>query len=125
MVHPGAFNGSRKEFLIGEKPKYHAAVAGGSAKDVLADIQRRYFKRFPIDLPHNEEPSPEHLALVDDSKPDSELQVPDKEKLSPEEYKEQMEKREVRRKLVTFRKEVMWFKRFFIQSTVANSTSSK
>ena len=80
MVHSGAFNGSRKEFLIGEKSKYHAAVAGGFVKDAIADIQRRYFKRFSIDVPHNEEPSPEHLASVDDSEPDPEPQVLDKEK---------------------------------------------
>jgi hypothetical protein len=109
MVHPGAFQVSRKEFLIGEKPKYCAAVAGGFIKDAIADIQRRYFKRFPIDVPHSEEPSPEHLASVDDSEPDPGPLVPDKEKLSPEKYKEQMEKLEARRKLVTLRKDVMWF----------------
>jgi hypothetical protein len=106
MVHPGAFQGSRKEFLIGEKSKYRAAVVGGFVKDAIADIQRRYFKRFPIEVPHNEEPSPEHLASVDDSESDPEPQVPHKEKLSPEEYSEQMEKLEARQILVTVRKDV-------------------
>ena len=108
MVHPGAFQGSRKEFLIGEKSKYRDAVAGGFVKDAIADIQRRYFKRFPIDLPDSEEPSPEHLASVDDSEPDPEPPVPEKEELNPEEYKEQMEKLEARRKSVVLRKDVMW-----------------
>jgi hypothetical protein len=107
MVHPGTFQGSRKEFLIGEKSKYCAAVAGGFVKDAIADIQRRYFKRFPIDAPHSEEPSPEHLAAVDDSEPDPEPPVPDKESLSPEEYEEQMKKLEARRTLVMLRKDVM------------------
>jgi hypothetical protein len=109
MVHPGAFQGSRKEFLLGERSKYRAAVTGGFVKDAIADIQRRYFKRFPLDVPHNEEPSPEHLVSVDDSEPDPEPQVPDKEILSPEEYNEQMEKLEARQKLVTLRKDVVWF----------------
>jgi hypothetical protein len=109
MVHPGAFQGSQREFLMGEKSKYRAAVAGGVVKDVMADIQRRYFKRFPIDVPHGEEPSPEHLASVDDSEPDLEPPVPDKENLRPEEYEEQMKELEGRRILVTLRKDVMWF----------------
>ena len=94
---------------MGEKSKYRAAVAGGFVKDAMADIQRRYFKRFPIDIPHSEEPLPEHLASVDDGETDPESQVPDKENLSLEEYEEQLEKLEARRKLVILRKDVKRF----------------
>jgi len=66
MVNPGAFVGSRAEFLKGEKRAYAQAVAGGYARDVLSMISRRYFKRYPVDLPHSEEPTAEHLASVDD-----------------------------------------------------------
>ncbi|KDR74719.1 hypothetical protein GALMADRAFT_48139, partial [Galerina marginata CBS 339.88] len=72
MVNPGAFRGSRKEFLMGEKPAYSAGVVGGYAADALAVIQRRYFKRYPVGLPHSEEPTDEHLAAVDDDSPDPE-----------------------------------------------------
>jgi hypothetical protein len=87
MVHPGAFLGSRKDFLTGEKSNFRAAVLGGFAKDTIADIQRRYFKRFPIDLPHSEEPSAEYLASINDSEPDPEPSVPEKENTRPRELR--------------------------------------
>ena len=123
MVHPGAFLGSRKDFLTREKSKFREAVLGGFAKDTIADIQRRYFKRFPIDLPHSEEPSAEHLASINDSEPEPEPSVPDEETLGPEKYAEQMEILEARRRLVTLRKDVKWL--FLISSVFANSTFSK
>ena len=66
MVNPGAFVGSRFEFLKGEKQAYADAVAQGYVRDALATISRRYFKRYPIDLPHGEEPTEEYLVSVDD-----------------------------------------------------------
>ncbi|KAF9548608.1 hypothetical protein CPC08DRAFT_593621, partial [Agrocybe pediades] len=72
MVNPGAFQGSRREFLLSQKPYYSNAVVEGYAADAIAVIQRRYFKRYPIDLPHEEEPSPETLAIVDDDAPEHE-----------------------------------------------------
>ena len=66
MVNPGAFVSSRTEFLKGEKCAYAEAVANGYARDALSIISRRYFKRYPVDLPHSEEPTAEHLASVDD-----------------------------------------------------------
>ncbi|KAF9471337.1 hypothetical protein BDN70DRAFT_939020 [Pholiota conissans] len=106
MVNPGAFRGMRKEFLMSEKAAYSAAVEGGYAADALAQIQRRYFKRFPIDLPHDEDPSPEALALVDDDAADPEPNTsePDPERLSLEEFAATMEHVEERRKLLQFRK---------------------
>ena len=46
MVNPGVFHGLRKDFLAGEKVTYTDAIAGGYEKDAVADIQRRFFKRF-------------------------------------------------------------------------------
>ncbi|PPQ77494.1 hypothetical protein CVT26_006140 [Gymnopilus dilepis] len=86
MVNPGAFRGSRKEFLISQKAAYAEAVVGGYVADALADIQRKYFKRYPVDLAHDEEPSEEHLAAVDDNAPDPEIPDPDRSKLTDEEY---------------------------------------
>ncbi|KAF9551577.1 hypothetical protein CPC08DRAFT_647562 [Agrocybe pediades] len=59
MVNPGTFKGSRKEFLLAQKQAYSDAVKQGTVADVVADIQRQYFKRYPIELPHEQEPSPE------------------------------------------------------------------
>ena len=86
MVNPGVFQGSRKEFLLGERASYSAAVAGGYAVDALALIQRHYFKRYPVELPHTLEPSPEFLAAVDDDAPDDEIPVPDQDQMSEEDY---------------------------------------
>ncbi|KDR70603.1 hypothetical protein GALMADRAFT_214374 [Galerina marginata CBS 339.88] len=47
-------------------------VTSGYAKDMLMLIQRRYFKRYPLDLPHEDEPSAEHLAAINDNEPDPE-----------------------------------------------------
>lgn len=105
MVHPGAFRGSRKEFLTGEKAAYNAGVDGGYAADALATIQRRYLKRYPIDLPHEDEPTADFLAAVDDNTPDAELPPPDEE-ASTEEYEAEVERRRRRGKLVDFRKAV-------------------
>lgn len=101
MVNPGAFQGSRKQFLLGERPSYSAAVAGGYAADALAMIQRRYFKRYPVDLPHNLEPSPEFLAAVDDNAPDNEISMPEQDQISEEEYRAAMDQLAERQKLVS------------------------
>lgn len=106
MVNPGAFQGLRKAFLIAEKPKYAEGVAGGFAADALALIQRRYFKRFPVDFPHDKEPSADFLASVDDEEPEPEPQVPDKYSTSPQVYHEAIANLEKRRKLIEFRKAV-------------------
>lgn len=90
MVNPGAFQGSRREFLLGEKPAYAAGVDGGYAADALAVIQRRYFKRYPMTLLHVEEPTAVFLAAVDDNAPDLEEHVPDPETMSAESYEREM-----------------------------------
>jgi hypothetical protein len=93
MVNPGSFGPSRKVFLISQKPAYSAGVVDGYAADALTVIQRKYHKRFPIDLPHDEEPYPEQF-------------VPDIETLGEEEYACAMEALEKRQKLVAFRQAV-------------------
>ena len=55
MVNPGAFQNSHKEFLVVQKPAYAQAGAGGFMHDCIADIQRCYFKCYPIDYPHEQE----------------------------------------------------------------------
>ena len=75
MVNPGAFQGSRKAFLLSQKADYRDGVVGGYAADALAKIQRKYFKRYPIDLPDLKEPSAEWLAAVDDDAPEVEQEA--------------------------------------------------
>ncbi|KAF8163969.1 hypothetical protein BJ912DRAFT_838852, partial [Pholiota molesta] len=72
MVNPGAFSGTRKAFLAAQSALYADAVTANHTADTVADIQRRYFKRYPISLSHTVEPSAESLAQVDDNAPDEE-----------------------------------------------------
>ncbi|KDR65402.1 hypothetical protein GALMADRAFT_148715 [Galerina marginata CBS 339.88] len=104
MVNPGAFRGSRKEFLMGEKEEYARGVADGCAGEAVALIYRRYFKRFPLDLPHDEEPTADHLAAVDDEAIDADYEEPDPERMSPEEYGIALAKLENRQQTLEFRK---------------------
>ena len=107
MVNPGAFGASRKVFLMSQKPDYSAGVMGRYAADALALIQRKYLKRFPIDLQHNEEPTEEWLASVNDDGPDP--VPPDIESLGEEDYNAAMKELEERQKLLAFRKAVSEF----------------
>ena len=104
-MNPGAFQGSRKEFMVAQKTAYKAGVVGGYAADALAEIQRKYFKRYPIDLPHDEEPSAEWLAAIDDNTPDMEQHEPD---ISPDGDEDDAAAKKIveRRSLLIFRKAV-------------------
>jgi len=106
MVNPGAFQGSRKEFLKSQKAEYRAGVLGGYAGDALAQIQRRYLKRYPINLSHCEEPTAQWLEAVDDHAPDPEPEEPDALTLDENEYAAAVKKLEERAGLLTFRKAV-------------------
>jgi hypothetical protein len=106
MVNPGSFGATRKAFLMSQKPDYSAGVMGGYAADALALIQRKYLKRFPIDLPHNEEPTDEWLASVNDEGPDPDQVPPDIQSLSEEDYIAATKEMEERQKLVAFRRAV-------------------
>ncbi len=86
MVNPGTFQGSRKEFLLAQADLFSNAVVHGHVLDTIADIQRRYFKRYPPSLPHDEEPTAEWLAAVDDNAPDDEILPPRRGELDEEAY---------------------------------------
>jgi hypothetical protein len=79
----------------------------------LALIQRKYLKCFPIDLPHNEEPTDDWLASVNDEEPDPDQVPPDLESLTEEDYIAATKELEERQKLLAFRKAVseilVWF----------------
>jgi len=124
MVNPGVFRGSRKDFLLGEKAAYVAGVQGGYVHDALVDIQRKYLKRYPISLPHSEEPSSESLASIDDNAPDPEQEEPDKEKMEPEAYAEAMKAVEVCRSLIVYRKAVRFHLFVWLPFTNQQSTSA-
>jgi len=106
MVNPGAFQGLRKQFLMNEKSAYKAGVLGGYAADALANIQRRYFRRFPIDLPHDQEPTVEWLAGVNDNAAEIELELTGTNKLTSVEFEEAVALLKERRQLVEYRKAV-------------------
>lgn len=114
MPNPGAFRGSRKDFLMGEKNAYNEAVEGNYTPEALALIFHRYFKRYPVDLPHHTEPSPEHLAAVDDDSPDTEIEEPDVFAMPREQYDIAMQKVKERRETLEFRKSVSWISLFII-----------
>ena len=91
---------------MSKKEEYQAAVQAGLTADVLASIQRQYFKRYPVDFPHDEEPAAAALAAVDDDLPDPEMEAPDSATMSGEEYAAALEGLERRRKALMFRKAV-------------------
>lgn len=76
MVNPGTYIGSCLVFLNGKNEEYANAIKLNIVDDVVAIIQHQYFKRFPITLPLNKEPSSEWLAQVDNDAPDPEILLP-------------------------------------------------
>ena len=76
----------RKMFLDSQQAAYDAAAEEDDVADIVANIQRRYFKRFPLTLLHSQDPTPEHLASVDDDAPDPELTPPPQDNENPEAY---------------------------------------
>jgi len=91
---------------MNEKAAYAAGVLGGYAGDALINIQRRYFRRFPVDLPHDQEPTVEFLASVNDNAPDHEESAVNFDNLTTEVLELTMARAKERRKLVDFRKAV-------------------
>lgn len=106
MGNPGTFIGSRGTFLEAQKEAYTAAVVGGYIGDCIADIQRRYFKRYPIELPHEVEPDPDFMAAVDDNAPDPEVVGPNEETMDAEEFEAAKKAWKARKKLLKLRKGV-------------------
>lgn len=106
MVNPGAFKGARLEFLLAQKSLYAAAALKGHTGDTIVNIQRRFFKRFPIDLPDDEEPTDEWLKAVDDNVADPEPDAPDENALSVEDFTDAMKKFKKRAERLDFRRHV-------------------
>ena len=113
MVNPGSFSGLRKQFLADQAALYATAVEDRHVNDTVADIQRRYFKRFPLSLPHGQEPTPEFLAAVDDAAPDPELNPPPKDGLEPAAYARAQRVYELQVKELQMRKSVDTFLHFY------------
>lgn len=106
MGHREAFIGTRAAFLNAQRDAYAAAVIGNHIPDCIADIQRRYFKRYPINLDHDVEPTPESLATVDDTAADIESLSPDEDSMTPEAYSAAVKVFEARQQLIKYRKSV-------------------
>ena len=66
-------------------------------------MKRRFFKRFPLDMPDDVDPTPEELAAVDDNTPEPEPVVPDQEKMSEDEYQVAFNDMMDRRKRIAYR----------------------
>lgn len=125
MVNPGAFRGAHFDFLTGEKAAYATAVKEGYAADAIAITQRWYFKRFPIDLPHTEDPSPEFLASVSDNSLDPDLPEIDDSMLTVEECLAELQRRSAQAKAIEYRKAVSYglLSTVCHQLTIINSKS--
>lgn len=78
------------------------AMQAGVAADVLASIQRQYFKQYPVDFPHDEEPTADVLAAVDNDFPEEETQSLDSSTMNGEEYAAALKALETRRKMLVF-----------------------
>lgn len=85
MPARGSFSPKRKAFLESKRSDFATAVEKGYTADGLSIIIRQYFRRFPIDLDDDEDPSDEFLAAVDDTAPVPETAEPSDE-LGPEEH---------------------------------------
>lgn len=106
MVNPGAFQGARRAFLLTQKSEYATAVVMNMHASCIADIQRRFFKRFPLGMDEADEPSEDFLAAVDDDVADPEPPAPDEDILLAEEYAEAVREFETRSELLIFRRKV-------------------
>jgi len=106
MPNPGAFSGARLTFLKDQKQKYADALVSNTKAKCLLDIQRRYFKRFPITMPDDHEPDSEALASVDDSEPDVEFATPEEHQMSADDYADALKEFTKRQRNITFKKAV-------------------
>lgn len=81
-----AFPGICSEFIAGELDDYAEAIDSGTVLDAVASIQRQFFKRFPVTLADNKDPSAEWLDKVDDNAAEPEILVPNEDSMTPDEY---------------------------------------
>ncbi|KAH9481956.1 hypothetical protein JR316_0006486 [Psilocybe cubensis] len=86
MPNPGAFKGARKDFLMTQKEEYAKAVEANHVGETLMNINRRFFKRFPLTMPADYEPTEESLRAVDDDAPEPDVPEPNRETMSEEEF---------------------------------------
>ncbi|KAL0565385.1 SERTA domain-containing protein 3 [Marasmius crinis-equi] len=88
MPAPRTFKGQRANFLESKGPEYAKARVNGTAKDVVAVIQRQFFARWPVDLPLDVERPQGELDAVNDDEPLPERPNPDatKDAMSEDEY---------------------------------------
>lgn len=91
MPNPGSFRGPRGDFLKAQLSVYTDAVKDGHIADTVADIQRRYFLRWPVTLPHDQEQTQEWLDSVDDSAVEEEMVAPNVDGMSPEDAAKALE----------------------------------
>lgn len=105
-MNPGAFQISCKDFLLAQKAAYAQAVAGRFMRDCIADIQCRYFKCYPIDYPHEQEPTSDMMLGVNDDAAEPEPPMPDPTIMTEDEYKLAEEAFEKRCLAVRYWKEV-------------------
>ncbi|KDR79066.1 hypothetical protein GALMADRAFT_64225, partial [Galerina marginata CBS 339.88] len=103
MPARAVFQGQRTEFLEKQRANYAEALKDGSKDDFLKEVVRRFFKRFPIELGMDGEPTEDQLKAVDDSKPDQELPIPNAKEMSPEEYRVALKTYEERKDFITRR----------------------
>ena len=89
MLNPGGFSGSCLKFLEGEFPVYTKAVINNREDDFILDLWEQYFNLYPVDLADNIELTEEMLASINDNEPDEELEPPNKELTTDEEYSDE------------------------------------
>ncbi|KAK7024162.1 SERTA domain-containing protein 3 [Paramarasmius palmivorus] len=104
MVQPRAFTGSRQVFLDSHADAYAEAAKENRVKSFIGDLTRRYLKRYPPSLPHDQEPTQESLDAVDDDAPDPETVRPVRQDFkSDEEFQCASKQHEEERKIVLLR----------------------
>ena len=85
---------------------YATAVVANTKDECVANIQHRYFKRYPVELEYNVEPTRQFLESVNDDEADPEVVAPDPDLLSPEDFKKATEVFRVCQEQLVFRKKV-------------------
>lgn len=106
MPNPGKFQGKRKAFLTEKRPLFDASMENDRVPDVLLKIYRAYFKRFPLDMPEDVEPTDEALAMVDNNAAEPEVETTALDALSGDAYEVALEKMREGRVLLEAKKGV-------------------
>lgn len=122
MVNPGSFPGARGKFIKAQTKLYADAVKDNHIADTVADIQRRYFKRFPVTMADNEEPSEEWLSKVNDDTPDEEVLCPNTSTLDQGAAEKAMSEYADLISRTKFKKDVRFLHRPWILRTDRSST---